>query len=262
MKTCFFAIISDLYYYNAGGHKFVNSFKRFHPYIDLIVYRQDMIDHLIDYDLDVSRGSEYIDSQGNRKIPFFIAKAVFGKILAKKYEKVVHVDGDTVIAGRLTEVLKDDWEIGGVWNYNDLENASLKNVTEEMYIQCGMVGSTKPRFWELWEEANIEAANYPRLENDTLNLMIYNHPEAKRMKLKIFDKEKDYYGCKSLGREKEMYIENDELMLRNEKVKAYHHAKGPTFPKLHFPTMGFKPEVVKWLEKISDYGQSIKYGTL
>jgi hypothetical protein len=78
------------------------------------------------------------------------------------------------------------------------------------------------------------------------------------MKRKIFDKEKDYYGCKSLGREKEFYISDNKLMCRGEQVLAYHHAKGAVMPKLQFEQMGFTPEVVNWLRNIAYSGQSIK----
>ena len=81
------------------------------------------------------------------------------------------------------------------------------------------------------------------------------------MKRVIFDKEKGYMGCKSLGREKEFYMEGDKLMCRKEQVYAYHHAKGKSFPKLQYETMGFKSEVVKYLNIVSDYGRSVRYGT-
>jgi len=255
MKTVVFAIISDLFYIHGGGILFINSFHHFHPDIDLVVFRQNMIDKWVD---PKAKTSYVIDKTGQRKTSFSTAKPVFGKLLTNKYDKVINIDCDTIITGRLDEVLKDDWEVGGVWNFNDFENAYFDNITAEMYIQAGMVGSTKPLFWEKWDEANKDASNYKRIENDTLNLVIYNDSEIKKLKLKIFDKDKDYYGCKSLNREKEMYIENDELMLRGEKVKAYHQAKGPILPKLRFERLGFKPEVVDWLYKIGVYGQSFK----
>jgi hypothetical protein len=253
MKTVFFGFCSDLYYFQGGGLTFINSFKHFHPDIDLVVFRQDMIDKTIDFNI---KTYDIVDTNGIRKVSASAAKAIFAKMLTKKYKKVINIDFDTVITGRLDEVLKDDWEVGGAWNYNDYENANFENITPEMYVQAGLVGSTRPEFWDAWEKANKDIWKYPRLENDILNLVIYNNPEIKKMKLKIFDKEKDYYGCKSLGREGEMYIENDELMLRGEKVKAYHHAKGLILPKLRYEHMGFRKEVVEWLYKISIYGQS------
>jgi hypothetical protein len=77
------------------------------------------------------------------------------------------------------------------------------------------------------------------------------------LKLKIFDKNKDYYGCKSLGRELEFYIKEDKLMCRGEQILAYHFARGGVFPKLDFDNMPLVDEVKEWLNKLN-YGQSFK----
>ena len=100
---------------------------------------------------------------------------------------------------------------------------------------------------------------YLRKENDTVNLLIYNDREISKLKLKILDKKKDYYGCKSLGREPEFTINNKgETICRGEKVKAYHFARGSVFPKLDIPNMPLIDEVKKrWLE-IATYGQSVR----
>jgi hypothetical protein len=99
---------------------------------------------------------------------------------------------------------------------------------------------------------------YLRQENDILNKIWYNHEEVKKMDRMIFDKEKNYLGCKSLGREGEFYVEDDKLLCRGEQIKAYHNAKGALFPKLDIENMSFCPEVKVWLRRIADYGQSVK----
>lgn len=256
MKTCFFGWASDFFFYRGNVIHFINSFKHFHPDIDLIVFRQEMVDKWIDFTLDRSGKSDYV-ANGQRKIAGNIAKPVFARLLTKKYDRIINIDCDTVVTGRLDAVLEDDWDVGGVWNYNSYENASVENVKEDMYIQAGMVGSKWPEFWDIWDKANQNAQKYLRFENDVLNLVIYN--QIKNKKVKIFDKDQDYYGCKSLALEGEMYIENNELMLRGEKVRAYHHARGMVFPKLQYERMGFREEVTKWLYKISLSGPSLKY---
>jgi hypothetical protein len=240
MKTCFFTIIDDRTYYPGGTHILVNSFKRFHPDIDLIVFRQDMVDKVFK----------------EKNINFYQAKPTFAKLLVDKYDLIVNIDCDHVITGRLDEVLKGDYDVAFPWNFNDYENASFENITEEMYLQAGMVASTNKDFWYVWAEANKDAMKYLRKENDIVNLVVYN--QMPQLKLKILDKNKDYYGCKSLGREPEFYIENDKLMCRNEQVLAYHFARGSVFPKLDFKNMPLKDEVKLWLNKISTYGQSVK----
>jgi len=249
-RKCAFTIVDDRYYYAVGTPIFINSFLKFHPDddIDLIIFRQDMVDKVF----------------AKEGINFYQAKPYFGEIAANLgYKVVCNIDADTVITGRLTEVFDNvDYDVAGAWNFNDYENASFENITAEMYIQAGMVASTSRLFWKKWKEINKTAMRYIRKENDTLNLLAYNDKEISKLKLKILDKDKDYYGCKSLGREGEMYIKNDQLMLRNEVVRAYHHARGGVFPKLDFDNMPFTEEVKRWLNFISNYGVSVVYGKM
>jgi len=74
----------------------------------------------------------------------------------------------------------------------------------------------------------------------------------------IYDKEQDYYGCKSLGREPEFQVYSDKLWCRGEQVFAYHWARGASFPKLNFDInpFGFTPEVLRWFKGLS-YGVSV-----
>lgn len=241
MKKVAFTIVDDRVYYPGGTHIMINSFKRFHPDIPLVVYRQDMIDKVFK----------------EKGINFYQAKPTFAGLLTDRYDLVVNIDCDHIITGRLTEVFdKVDYDVGAPWNFNDYENASFENITEEMYLQAGMVASTNKKFWVVWEAENREAMKYLRKENDILNLVVYNHmPE---LKLKIFDKKRDYYGCKSLGREPQFVIEDNKLMCRGEQVLAYHHARGATFPKLDIPNMPFIDEVKHWLKDIAYHGNSVK----
>jgi len=240
MKTVFFTLVDDAHYYPEGTHIFINSFKRFHPDIDLVVFRQNMVDQVFK----------------EKGINFYNAKPTFAKLLYNDYDLVVNIDADHFIAGRMERILEGNYDVGCPWNYNDYENSSFDNITEEMYLQGGLVASTNKKFWDTWEDANREAMNYIRKENDVMNLVIYNHmPE---LSLRIFDKDKDYYGCKSLGREPQFYIEDDKLMCRNEQVIAYHFARGNVFPKLDFDQMPLKDDVREWMRKIAYYGQTVK----
>lgn len=243
LRVCFFTIVSDDFYNPVGTPLFINSFKRFHPEVDLIVFRQDMIDKVFK----------------EKNINFYMAKPTFANLLTPYYDLVVNIDADTIILARLEEILKGDYDIGCPINKNDYENTSVENVTEDMFLQGGMVASTRKEFWTIWEEANKKAMSYKCKENDIMNLVIYNDPVVKKMKLKIFDKDKDYYGCKSLGREGEFYIKDDKVMCRKEQVYLYHVARGgmvkPTFEQLKFPT-----EVVDYMNGLGFYGKSVRYG--
>lgn len=243
MKKCFFTFVSDSYYYPIGTPKLITSFKRFHPDIDLIVFRDDVINQMF------------------AKYPWLNwlnSKPAFAKLLTDEYDLVVNIDADTVVTGRLESVLAGDYEVGSVTNFNDYENRHVEEVTDQMYLQAGLVASTSPVFWDMWLAENKEkASKYLCAENDTLNFVAYRNP----WKLKIFDKDEGYMGCKSLGREGEFEVKDEQLWCRGERVYAYHHAKGPgALPKLVFENMGFKPEVVDYLNAISTKGVTEHYG--
>ncbi|OGH24588.1 MAG: hypothetical protein A3B47_03870 [Candidatus Levybacteria bacterium RIFCSPLOWO2_01_FULL_39_24] len=240
MKKVCFAPVDDKHYSLAGTPIMINSFKRFHPDIDLVVMRQNVVDKLFP----------------EKGINWYNATPYFAQLLFEDYDLVVKMDVDHVVTGRMMEIFDNvNYDVAGPWNYNDYENSTVENITAEMYIQGGLIASTKKEFWLKWQEMNRDARKYKGRENDVLNLVIYK--AMPQLKLKIVDREKDYYGCKSLNRESEFYIENDKLMCRGEQVLAYHNAKGGVYPKLDFENMPFTPEVKEWLKQIGNYGQSI-----
>jgi len=241
MKKICFVPVDDKRYFLEGTPIMINSFKRFHPDIELAIIRQNTVDRLF----------------REKGVDWYNAKPYFAELFFNNYDLVVNMDADHVIAGRMTEIFDNvDYDVAGPLNFNDYENVSVENVTEKMYIQGGMIASTKKEFWLKWQEMNINARKYRCRENDVMNLVIYN--AVPELKLKIVDKDKDYYGCKSLGREPEFYIENDKLMCRGEQVLAYHYARGGVFPKLNFDSMPLTDEVKKWLKGVGAYGQSIR----
>lgn len=241
LRKCAFIPVDDRLFYASGAHIAVNSFKRFHPDIDLIVFRQDVIDRLF----------------REKGINWYQAKPFFAELLFDSYDLICNLDSDHVFTGRLTEVFDNvDYDVAMPTNFNDYENASFENITEEMYLQAGMVASTSKKFWLKWQKMNRKAMDYLRKENDIVNLLIYN--EMPKLKLKVLDKDKDYYGCKSLGREPLFYIDDDKLMCKHEQVLAYHFARGNHFPKLDFNSMPFKDGVKEWLNKVAFQGNTVK----
>lgn len=242
MKKVAFTFVSDNYYYPSGTPKFINSFRYFHPDVDLVVFRDDILRKLFQ----------------EKSLTFYNAKPSVAKLLTDKYDLVIQIDSDTVITARLESVLAGDYEVGTAWNFNQYENSAFENITSEMYLQAGLVASTSKKFWDDWERANAEAMKYTRKENDVLNKVVYGEGVDPKYKLKIFDKDYGYMGCKSLGQEEKMYVKDGELWLNKEKVFAYHHAKGPVLPKLLYDKMGFTWEVQRFLEKVSFEGQSVK----
>ena len=241
MRKCAFVPVDDKHYYAEGTPIMINSFKKFHPDVDLIVFRQDVADKLFK----------------EKRLDWYKAKPFFAELLEPYYDLIVNMDADHIVLGRMTEVFDNfDYDIAGPKNFNDYENMSIENVTEEMYIQGGLIASTSHEFWKAWREENHDVRRYKGRENDIMNLVIYN--KVPHLKFKMLDGEKDYYGCKSLNREGEFYVEGDKTMCRNEQVILYHYARGGVFPKLDIPNMPLSDEVKKrWLE-IGNYGQSYK----
>jgi len=239
MKKCCFTIVDDRFYYPAGTPIFINSFKYYHPDIDLIIFRQDKID-------------EVMPKKG---INFYNAKPTFAKLLTDKYDLICNMDCDHIVTARLKGIFDEvDYDVACPINKNDFENTAVENVTEDMFLQGGLVASTNKKFWDVWEKENKKAMDYKCKENDIMNLVIYNlMPE---LKLKILDKDYGYYGCKSLAREHEFYLEGKKTMCRGEQVFAYHHARGGIV-KLNFDEMTFPYEVKEWFKYLGNYGRSI-----
>lgn len=239
-----YTFISDDYYHPVGTPEFINSFKRFHPDIPLVVYRQDRINEIID----------------GHTINWLNAKPMFAKPLIGKYECIINMDSDQIVLGRLDEVFTNDYEVGSVVNMNDYESVSLDTVPKEKYLQAGLVASRVPEFWDIWMARSLKDAWQCRCaENDTLNMVIYEN----NWKLKVFDQDKDYYGCKSLGRESEFVMEGNKVMCRGEQVKCYHAAKGPgNMPKLTYDKMrsyGFPEDVANFAEFVGKFGTTVIY---
>lgn len=250
--VCFYTFVSDNYYEPVGTPMLINSFKKFHPEIPLIIFRNDIVDKII-----IDKGS----------VNWLNAKPMFAKLLTDKYELVVNVDADSVCLDRLDEVLTGDFDICSVMNKNDYESVSVENVTEEMFLQAGFIGSRRPEFWDMWMAVSLrDNWKYRCAENDTMNLVIYNQLLPAGWKLKILDKDKDYWGCKILGREKECRIVTDRVVCRGERVKMYHAAKGPAnLPKLTTDKLqgyGFTNEVIDYINYVGKYGTSELYGQI
>lgn len=253
----FFTFVSDNYYEGVGTPILINSFKKFHPDIPLVIFRQDIVERIIDPEKKFMGGA----------VNWLNAKPMFARLLTDEYECVVNIDADTVILDRLDEVFTDDYDVGSVMNLNAFENRHFENITDEMYLQAGMVASRKPEFWDLWMTRSLKDNwQYKCAENDTLNLVVYNDLVPYGWKLKVFDKEKDYYGCKLLGIENECEMSRGVVMCRGEQVKAYHAAKGPmNMPKLSpgkLASYGFKSDVVGYIRTCGEYGTSVIYDKL
>src|SRR5258707_1278112 len=101
MNTVFYTHCTDDWYEPVGCYKLEQSLKRFYPDIAFVRY-----------------GSAEIFEQMRLQpgLHWDIMIPVWGKMLAKDYDLVVHFDADSVVTGMLDDVLAGDYEVAGVRN--------------------------------------------------------------------------------------------------------------------------------------------------
>lgn len=258
MKTVFFSIASDNYYNSTHTNEFINSFKKFHPDIDLKIFRQKEIEAVF---------------ATNPGINFQNCKGAFAKTLYNDYELVVMIDIDHIVFDRLTEILEGDYDVAAPANFNRWINTGISVrtfsgwgegeyvvVPQEKYLQAGVVASPKKEFWDLYYYMSLNHwSHLLQRENDVLNLMAYLLP----FKTRVLDGDtrydspnfKNYYGCASLGAESNFVVEGNKVMLDGRQVKLYHYARGSVKPH---PKDLFSPSVCDFIASISrDSGKII-----
>lgn len=249
MKIVFYTWITKNYLNTVVDFdNFYKSFKKFHPDIDLKVFGQSEVDALF-----LEKPWLYSDN----------CKASFAKLLYDDYDMVVNIDSDFYIFDRLDEILKGDFEVAACANYNTMQNVKLdeqilngvqiQSVSEQKYIQGGLIASTSKKFWDDYEILSEKLAKQlPLRENDVLNILFHSG----QYKTKVLDGDfvftsnlfEQYYNCASLGRENLVYVNNDKLCLDGKPVRCYHVARGQSGgykPRMH---QLFNIYVCKWFE--------------
>lgn len=240
--------VSDDWYHSIGAHKLIQSAKYFHPEIPFYRFGTQQINELfaIHPKIDWNTLNPFVSYQ-----------------LIDEYDMVVHFDADSMIVGKLDELLNinGDFDIIGVRNNNDYNKAGKDNfitqgnLNPQNYLNAGLVGTNSKRFLEEWMNRNItEADRYPFQEQSVLNDMTIKYP------YKILDPRESnvYYGISGLyGTEthwdswKEITLnENKELILNSKKVKVLHHGGGHNADKLDFNL--FSEEVKQRLNEITN----------
>jgi len=231
MKTIFFTICDSIIQRSVNNSRnldfkgFVNSFKKFHPDIELKIFDER----------DMQREG----------VNYYNAKATFGRILSEEYDLVVNIDADHYILAPLGEILAADYDVACPANFNETDNlVGIKVssgitgngnpnwlVDEKHFLQGGLIASPSKQFWKHYEYATQKHYNkFVCFENDVLNIVAHTYP----YKIKVLDGDYDYrfrghtqwYGCSIINKEKNCYVENGRLMLEGKPVKAYHFAHG------------------------------------
>lgn len=248
-KIAFCTYVSDDKITYFGTLKMLQSFKRFHPDIPIYVLTNKHIMAEL------------------KKLPmfnnFYYLNPVMSRLLADKYETVVHIDSDCIVTDRLEEVLQCDYDVAVVRNNSDNKTAGMGppetcNGTIDVfkYANCGLIASTKKEFWEEWIYRNVKFQNkYRQHEQDIMNIML----SEGKYKVKILDSVETnvYYGvANSYGTTshwdswKDIKLADDgRLYLNNKIIKVLHHAGGFVQEKLNVDLL-FSPEVAHHLKSL------------
>lgn len=237
MKTVFFSIVSDNWYLPSRTYDFIISFKHFHPEIDLKIFREPQIQEVFATD---------------SRLNYYNSKATFAKLLYNDYDLVVWIDTDHLIFGRLDSILNGTYIAAAPANYNKYQNSSIRGIGEKFYFNGGIIASSNKVFWNLYEYHSLTTAmEFTHKDNDVLNIFFdnlkyldgsndFNSPEFK-----------EYYGCASLGQEKDITIVNNRPEINGKPVKAYHFAKGDK-NKPHPRTL-FNDSVINWINETFNF---------
>tara|TARA_B100002019_G_C21220762_1_gene574592 strand:+ start:145 stop:999 length:855 start_codon:yes stop_codon:yes gene_type:complete len=149
--------VTDDYIDFIGLNELRNSFKYFHPDVDFFVFDTKMTNEAKEKDPWINR----VWMMPPSCMPYI-----------DDYDMVVHIDGDCVVTGPLTELFESDEDIIGVRNNNSFDKASShKGITirhlppfgngeflpVQGFINAGLVASNNKEFWHDWHALNKEA---------------------------------------------------------------------------------------------------------
>lgn len=224
-RVCFCTYVSDEYYHSMGADKLVRSAKYFHPEIPMFVYGTEEIEQL--------------------EVPFGLMTPFIINKLIDAYEKVICFDADSMIVGKLNELLDaNDYDVIAVRNNNDFDMAGMDQpigqpgAGTEHYLNAGLIATTSKEFVNEWVDANLMYGRLlPFMEQSVMNVLC-----RKYKTLMVDAKDKGvYYGVSALsGTEshwdswKEIAVVDGELILNEKKIKVLHQAGGFKLDKLGF----------------------------
>ena len=167
-----------------GIKELTNSIKYFHPEID-----------------------HHVNSEPwSPEKAWFLAPACMQ--VADNYDMVIHIDGDAVVVGDLSEMISSNADVIGTRNnnafnkaggnagittphhvYNSESSTYASTDTQillEEWLNAGIIAANNKNFWQAWHEINmtvrgiLKSYNLHRLappygdENDTLNLVYFS----------------------------------------------------------------------------------------
>ncbi len=234
-SVAFCSHVSDDWYYSVGADKLQKSMKYFHPDIPFFLFGDKELNYLFGLHPNIN---------WNTVNPFVIS------LLKEKYDVVYHFDADSMVFGKMDELLSPsilEYDVIGVRNNNDIDRAGKDNpithgnIPVQKYLNAGLVGVVNNDFLEDWKKNNIEIANrLPFQEQSVLNMLCYETDSYKTLIVDPMDSNVHYgisglYGINTHWDSwKNMRLEGENVMLKDKIVKVVHHAGGHNSNKLSF----------------------------
>lgn len=227
-----------------------NSFRHFHPDIDLRLVGGKELDDLL------------------KKDPYFFYRATPAVALnfIDDYNAVIKIDADSIITGDLSHTWTGEFDVGVVNNSNPRElkkyPVTVWNIHPLSYVNCGFVVMKSRRFIEHWLTlcASPHFQHYQMREQDLLNIMVFymNKGLGGPYEVNFLDASPYAHGLVAKGYWIDMEKPDDRLVLpKNDEwntedkvVKVLHAAGGNQDNKWNLNTQ-FKSEVSKWLKEIT-----------
>lgn len=258
MKTIFSSHCQNDWYEKVGAKKLVNSTRYFHPEIELQVMGDNIISEI---------KSKYPWSN------WYTFDPLVAEYYLDTYDLIVHIDADSIITGKLEELLVGDFDIAGVRNNNDISRTTNQPGLMgspvptgcdfiSQSLNAGLIASTSVSFWQEFKQRNYDHGPAgPGLgfgEQDEFNAIAWSG----KYKTKILDpKDSDvYYGVSQQecipgepieSSWRALYIKDSQLYCRDKKVKVIHHASGHFLPKLQYQNW-VTSEVKDFLDTITN----------
>lgn len=235
MKTAFVTHCSDDWFEDGGCSKLVRSINYFHPTTPIYVFGTKELNEL--------------NKLYHGKLHWCNLNPVVSLVVAEKqkYDKVIHIDADSILLGDVTELLNDTADITVVRNNNDYNTASkftdnpitFRGCSPELYANAGLVASNRIDFWKYWIELNtLYEQQFPYREQDVLNYILqenkFNYNFIDNVKKKVHYGISCHYGSNTFwDSSKEIEISENGYKLKDKIVKVWHQAGGSHyFPKL------------------------------
>lgn len=260
----------------SGLNKMLNSLKYFHPNWEVKVYDEHKLNDI------------YKNNIPGHNLWSIMALTMIDAKKESNADIVVHIDADSIILGKLDQILEDGYDIFAVRNDGDhIGNRDesfnrpyfIKNLKNEFYLNCGFIATSSDLFLKNWRSYNdylVEKygdirnakTECPIVEQGSYNLIIYSNNQ---FKVKLLDPVgsrefwgpsanfktgnkhcpehlKINYGGNNWESWYEIFEKDGISYLGNKEVKIIHQAGGGE-SKLRFDM--FNPTFVKYLNQIT-----------